>query len=187
MTIAALTDAIENDERDKVRALATESLINKANEDGITPLAVAAMNDRDEIIEILVKKGAEINKKCESGQFKGLRPIDIAAEMRDTAALKMLIKLRAKVDSDAIKLAQTNENRALLCKASANTSEPCRRVIGIVNRNASAIHQKVEHNLKESNFWHKAGKNYKGEGHSGGKRTKRKARSTKRKARKTRR
>jgi hypothetical protein len=152
----------------------------------MTPLAVAAMNDRDEIIEILVKKGAEINKKCDSGEFKGLRPIDIAAEVRETSALKMLIKLHAKVDSDAIKKAKTDENRALLCKASANTSESCRRIVGIVKRNENAVHKKVEHNLVETNYW-REGHNYKGEGHSGGKRTKRKARSTKRKARKTRR
>jgi ankyrin repeat protein len=189
MTIADLTKAIDEQNEQKVKEILArdKSIVNDRNKDGMTPLAVAASIEFDEnIISMLVKNGADINKECKGGPFNGFRPIDIAAENHESFDnLEKLIKLGAKVDEKVLNKAMTEEAKGIICKApqlgSLSTSA-CKLVkqhVAVRSRSGSTVSNGSEnaHLAPLARI-----------GHYGGKRgTKRKARSTKRKARKTRR
>lgn len=52
----------------------TKEDVNAKNDEGLTPLHIAANRDRAEMIPVLVDKGADINAKSEDGET----PLDLA-------------------------------------------------------------------------------------------------------------
>ncbi|KAH6883536.1 ankyrin repeat-containing domain protein, partial [Thelonectria olida] len=61
---------------------------------GRTPLWFAAANEREAIIQLLLKNGADINMKDE----KGRTPISYAAENGREAIAQLLLKNGADID-----------------------------------------------------------------------------------------
>ena len=66
----------------------------RCNQDGMSPLAVAASQNWGELVEKLVKKGADIN----AADKKGMTPLMQSVESRNAEMVKLLIKLGADVN-----------------------------------------------------------------------------------------
>ena len=72
-----LIEAIKNGSEDVVKVLVEGGAdINKANNNGETPLHIASKNEKDKTIEFLVENGADLT--IENNNFK--TPLDIIAE-----------------------------------------------------------------------------------------------------------
>jgi len=70
--------------------------INITDDDGLTPLAAAVQTGELDMIELLVEKGASVNKKLTEGAFKGFGPIDLAVEGHEDKIAKYLVDHGAK-------------------------------------------------------------------------------------------
>lgn len=66
----------------------------RCNQDGMSPLAVAASQKWGDLVETLVKKGADIN----AADKKGMTPLMQSVESRNAEMVKLLIKLGADVN-----------------------------------------------------------------------------------------
>ena len=70
--------------------------VNITDNDGLTPLAAAVQTGELDMIELLVEKGASVNKKLTEGAFKGFGPIDLAVEGHEDKIAKYLVEHGAK-------------------------------------------------------------------------------------------
>jgi ankyrin repeat protein len=68
--------------------LAAGTDVNAKNKYGFTPLHDAAMNNRKEVVELLIDKGADVNAKMEDGDT----PLDWAIEINRTETADLLRK-----------------------------------------------------------------------------------------------
>ena len=68
------------------RNLASGTDVNAKNEDGVTPLLVAAVSGRKEIIELLIREGADVNAKV-----NGVTPLHQAAFRSHKEIAELLI------------------------------------------------------------------------------------------------
>ena len=92
-----LFDAIENGNLDRVKQLITDdkSLIEVLNEQGSTPIMVAANNKQTAIVKLLLKKGA--NPKAEN--LHKYQAIHFAAKKGDYKTVKLLIEAGVPVNT----------------------------------------------------------------------------------------
>ena len=66
--------------------------VNAKNDWGWTPLTYAAINDHEEIAELLIAKGADVNAKRDDGKT----PLDVAIGRKRTETADLLRKHGAK-------------------------------------------------------------------------------------------
>ena len=73
--------------------------------DDLTPLHIVVRNGNLEAVELLLDKGAAINKFCvEEIRMDSYTPLHIAAYMGNTEALKILLKEGADIENSAMNL-----------------------------------------------------------------------------------
>jgi ankyrin repeat protein len=64
--------------------------VNAVVKDGRTPLHLAARFGHREVVELLLKHGADKTVKVSRGEATGLRPVDIARQEGHTALIPLL-------------------------------------------------------------------------------------------------
>ena len=86
------------------RNLASGTDVNAKDEDGVTPLLVATANGRKEIVELLIREGADVNAKV-----NGVTPLHQAAIRGHKEIAKLLIAKGAHLNAkdDVGKLGRT--------------------------------------------------------------------------------
>ena len=88
-----LNFAIKNGNNECAKFLITDSTVNKINESGETPLSAALYSDNYEIVEYLIKNGADVNKKS----YGKYRPL---TETNNLRLIKLLLENGAIIDYD---------------------------------------------------------------------------------------
>ena len=68
--------------------LAAGTDVNAKDEDGETPLQLAALNDHKEIVELLIAEGADVNAL----NGMGVTPLDWAINLKQTETIDLLRK-----------------------------------------------------------------------------------------------
>ena len=86
------------------RNLASGTNVNAKDENGVTPLLVATANGRKEIVELLIKEGADVNAKV-----NGVTPLHQVAQQGHKEIAKLLIAKGAHLNEkdDVGKLGRT--------------------------------------------------------------------------------
>ena len=74
--------------------------VNAKDEDGYTPLHVAAWEGHKEIAELLIAKGADVNAIIVSGRKQGKTPLDVAIEFKHTETADLLRKHGGKTGEE---------------------------------------------------------------------------------------
>lgn len=108
-----LNQAAVDGDLDRVKTLVAEGQnVNAVNRMGMTPLVVAAMNDRTAVCEFLVEKGADVNAKDGRGQTA----LYFAVDRNNMQLVELLVKKGADVNAttgrgeNAFSLAKTKRN-----------------------------------------------------------------------------
>ena len=73
--------------------------INARDENGSTPLHIASLNGQEQVVELLINRGAEVNATSEIG---GWTPLHMAASKNHIQVVSFLIKKGADEDAKAI-------------------------------------------------------------------------------------
>jgi hypothetical protein len=71
--------------------------IDEEEDAGGNALSAAILNEREEIVELFVSKGADVNKTY-SNQMSGVKPVILAAQAGNTRILSQLIKAGVDVN-----------------------------------------------------------------------------------------
>ena len=89
--LKALIDAAEEGNIEAVKQhLAAGMDVNAKDEDGVTPLHEAALWGHNEVAELLIANGAEVNAIIVSGRNKGKTPLDLAIWRKKTTTADLL-------------------------------------------------------------------------------------------------
>jgi cytohesin len=89
----ALIDAAKNGDIEAVKKhLAAGADVNAKDVDGTTPLHNAAVYGHNEVAELLIANGAEVNAIIVSGRNQGKTPVDLAIWRKKTATAALLRK-----------------------------------------------------------------------------------------------
>ncbi len=74
----SMYDAAESGNIEAVKQhLAAGTDVNAKDKDGWTPLHPASYEGHQEIVELLIGKGADVNVKVEFGPFQGKTPLEV--------------------------------------------------------------------------------------------------------------
>ena len=91
--LKALIDAAEAGNIEAVKKhLAAGMDVNAKDEDGVTPLHEAALWGHNEVAELLIANGAEVNAIIVSGPYQGKTPLDLAIRHKKTATADLIHK-----------------------------------------------------------------------------------------------
>ena len=91
--LKALIDAAEAGNIEAVKKhLAAGMDVNAKDEDGVTPLHEAALWGHNEVVELLIANGAEVNAIIVSGRNQGKTPLDLAIWRKKTETADLLGK-----------------------------------------------------------------------------------------------
>jgi hypothetical protein len=89
----ALIDAAEAGNIEAVKQhLAAGMDVNAKDEDGVTPLHEAALWGHNEVAELLIANGAEVNAIIVSGPYQGKTPLDLAIRHKKNETADLLRK-----------------------------------------------------------------------------------------------
>ena len=89
----SMYDAAESGNIEAVKQhLAAGTDVNAKDKDGWTPLHPASYEGHQEIVELLIGKGADVNVKVEFGPFQGKTPLDSANNRGRTGIADLLRK-----------------------------------------------------------------------------------------------
>ena len=66
--------------------------VNAKDEDGVTPLHETALWGHNEVAELLIANGAEVNAIIVSGPYQGKTPLDLAIRHKKTATADLIHK-----------------------------------------------------------------------------------------------
>ena len=89
----SMYDAAEVGNIDAVKQhLAAGTDVNAKDKDGWTPLHPASYEGHQEIVELLIGKGADVNAKVEFGPLQGMTPLDSANNSGRTEIVSLLRK-----------------------------------------------------------------------------------------------
>lgn len=112
----ALVTAIRANDPDQLEELMRNEGVNvnaRYEQQGITPMHMAALRGNPEMIQRLARYGADVNGTTESGTT----PLHLAAQIEQTAAVRMLLRLgadpalRDRHDRSALYFATVRDNR----------------------------------------------------------------------------
>ncbi len=103
-SITSWLDAVVNNNISQVRLLLDQGIdVNAKNEKGWTALHLAAHQGHKDIVELLIKSGANVNQKIQScwdpQKYSRWTPLDMAIEKRHTEIAKLLLSAGADVQS----------------------------------------------------------------------------------------
>jgi ankyrin repeat protein len=94
-------DAAESGNIEAVKQhLAAGTDVNAKDKDGWTPLHPASYEGHQEIVELLIGKGADVNVKVEFGPFQGKTPLDSANNRGRTGIADLLRKHGGKTSEE---------------------------------------------------------------------------------------
>ena len=106
--MAAIHDAARDNDVVRLKQLVQEapSLISSCDEDGRTPLLVAARNGRIEAAALLIEAGADVNvaqrlyhSGKDLGSSMGITPLHYAANFKHEAVVRLLLEHGADVNA----------------------------------------------------------------------------------------
>ena len=97
----SMYDAAEVGNIDAVKQhLAAGTDVNARDKDGWTPLHPASYEGHQEIVELLIGKGADVNAKVEFGPLQGITPLDSANNRGRTEIVSLLRKHGGKTKKE---------------------------------------------------------------------------------------
>ena len=97
----SMYDAAEVGNIDAVKQhLAAGTDVNARDKDGWTPLHPASYEGHQEIVELLIGKGADVNAKVEFGPLQGMTPLDSANNSGRTEITDLLRKHGGKTKKE---------------------------------------------------------------------------------------
>ena len=97
----SMYDAAEVGNIDAVKQhLAAGTDVNARDKDGWTPLHPASYEGHQEIVELLIGKGADVNAKVEFGPLQGMTPLDSANNSGRTEIVSLLRKHGGKTKKE---------------------------------------------------------------------------------------
>ena len=97
----SMYDAVEAGNIEAVKQhLAAGTDVNAKDKDGWTPLHPASYEGHQEIVELLIGKGADVNAKVEFGPLQGKTPLDSANNSGRTAIVDLLRKHGGKTGEE---------------------------------------------------------------------------------------
>ena len=97
----SMYDAAEVGNIDAVKQhLAAGTDVNARDKDGWTPLHPASYEGHQEIVELLIGKGADVNAKVEFGPLQGMTPLDSANNSGRTEIADLLRKHGGKISEE---------------------------------------------------------------------------------------
>ena len=97
----SMYDAAEVGNIDAVKQhLAAGTDVNAKDKDGWTPLHPASYEGHQEIVELLIGKGADVNAKVEFGPLQGMTPLDSANNSGRTEIADLLRKHGGKISEE---------------------------------------------------------------------------------------
>ena len=97
----SMYDAAEVGNIDAVKQhLAAGTDVNARDKDGWTPLHPASYEGHQEIVELLIGKGADVNAKVELGPLQGITPLDSANNRGRTEIVSLLRKHGGKTGEE---------------------------------------------------------------------------------------
>ena len=97
----SMYDAAEVGNIDAVKQhLAAGTDVNAKDKDGWTPLHPASYEGHQEIVELLIGKGADVNAKVEFGPLQGRTPLDSANNSGRTEIVSLLRKHGGKTKKE---------------------------------------------------------------------------------------
>ena len=97
----SIYDAAESGNIDAVKQhLAAGTDVNARDKDGWTPLHPASYEGHQEIVELLIAKGADVNAKVEFGSLQGMTPLDSANNSDRTEIVSILRKHGGKTGAE---------------------------------------------------------------------------------------
>ena len=97
----SMYDAAEVGNIDAVKQhLAAGTDVNAKDKDGWTPLHPASYEGHQEIVELLIGKGADVNAKVEFGPLQGMTPLDSANNSGRTVIVSLLRKHGGKTKKE---------------------------------------------------------------------------------------
>ena len=97
----SMYDAAEVGNIDAVKQhLAAGTDVNAKDKDGWTPLHPASYEGHQEIVELLIGKGADVNAKVEFGPLQGMTPLDSANNSGRTEIVSLLRKHGGKTGEE---------------------------------------------------------------------------------------
>ena len=97
----SMYDAAEVGNIDAVKQhLAAGTDVNARDKDGWTPLHPASYEGHQEIVELLIGKGADVNAKVELGPLQGITPLDSANNRGRTEIVSLLRKHGGKTKKE---------------------------------------------------------------------------------------
>ena len=97
----SMYDAAEVGNIDAVKQhLAAGTDVNAKDKDGWTPLHPASYEGHQEIVELLIGKGADVNAKVEFGPLQGMTPLDSANNSGRTEITDLLRKHGGKTKKE---------------------------------------------------------------------------------------
>ena len=97
----SMYDAAEVGNIDAVKQhLAAGTDVNARDKDGWTPLHPASYEGHQEIVELLIGKGADVNARVELGPQQGMTPLDSANNSGRTEIADLLRKHGGKISEE---------------------------------------------------------------------------------------
>ena len=97
----SMYDAAEVGNIDAVKQhLAAGTDVNAKDKDGWTPLHPASYEGHQEIVELLIAKGADVNARVELGPQQGMTPLDSANNSGRTEIVSLLRKHGGKTKKE---------------------------------------------------------------------------------------
>ena len=103
--LKALIDAAEAGNIEAVKKhLAAGMDVNAKDEDGVTPLHEAALWGHNEVVELLIANGAEVNAVIVSGPYQGKTPLDLAIRHKKNETTNLLRKHGSKTSEELARM-----------------------------------------------------------------------------------
>ena len=103
--LKALIDAAEEGNIEAVKQyLAAGMDVNAKDEDGVTPLHEAALWGHNEVVELLIANGAEVNAVIVSGPYQGKTPLDLAIRHKKNETTNLLRKHGSKTSEELARM-----------------------------------------------------------------------------------
>ncbi len=101
LDINHLNSAIKMGSLESVKKILSSRIdINDLDNRGYTPLATSIIYDKNDIVQFLISKKADTNKKSQPNKHSKVSPLDLATKHKNTTIIKALIKNGADISGE---------------------------------------------------------------------------------------